>query len=252
MKILIVDDEKPARDRLRQLLDDFEGHEIVGEAANGEQAISMAAELGPEIVLLDIRMPGINGIETARHLSAMESPPAVVFTTAYDEYAVEAFDARAVGYVLKPVRRERLRSALEQATRLGGQALSEIAVDAHLESRRQHVCTRMRGVLHLIPIRDVSFFSADQKYVSAHHVNGQGLIDDSLKSLEQEFADDFVRIHRGALVAVNQIRKLEKLANGKSRIVLRDDSQHDNAGPTNELVISRRHLADVRRRLKGV
>lgn len=252
MKILIVDDEKPARDRLRQLLDDFDGHEVVGEAANGEQAIAMTTELSPEIVLLDIRMPGISGIETARHLGAMESPPAVVFTTAYDEYAVEAFDARAIGYVLKPVRRERLQSALEQAARLGSQVLSELAADSELENRRQHVCTRMRGGLYLIPIRDINFFSADQKYVSAHHVNGRGLIDDSLKSLEQEFCDDFVRIHRGALVAVNQIRKLEKLANGKTRIVLRDISHHDHNGPDNELVISRRHLADVRRRLKGV
>jgi two-component system response regulator AlgR len=250
VKILVVDDEKPARDRLRQLLEDFPIHEVVGEAANGEQAISMATDLRPEVVLLDIRMPGVNGIETARHLNAMENPPAVVFTTAYDEYAIDAFDARAIGYVLKPVRRERLQGALEHAARLSGQDLSELAVDSHIESRRRHVCTRTHGGLHLIPVRDVSFFSADQKYVCVHHVNGKDLIDDSLKSLEQEFADDFVRIHRGALVAVNRIAKLEKLADGKSRVVLRGSPDHDDNGANNELVISRRHLADVRRRLK--
>lgn len=251
MRILVVDDEKPARDRLRQLLEDFPAHEVVGEAATGEQAISMATDLRPEVVLLDIRMPGVNGIETARHLTAMESPPAVVFTTAYDEYAIDAFDARAIGYVLKPVRRERLQSALEHAARLSGQALNELAVDSRIEDRRRHVCTRTQGGLQLIPVRDVSFFSADQKYVCVHHVNGKCLIDDSLNSLEQEFADNFVRIHRGALVAVDKIGKLEKLADGKSRVVLRASPHHDDDGANNELVISRRHLADVRRRLKG-
>ena len=108
MKVLIVDDEKPARDRLRQLVDDSDGHDVVGEAANGEQALAEATAHEPDVVLLDIRMPGMDGIETAHHLNAMESPPAVVFTTAYDEYAIDAFDARAIGYVLKPVRREKL------------------------------------------------------------------------------------------------------------------------------------------------
>lgn len=251
MKVLIVDDEKPARDRLRQLIDDFKVHEVVGEAANGEEAIAMAANLHPEIVLLDIRMPGVDGIETAHHLNSMEVPPAVVFTTAYDEYAIDAFDARAIGYVLKPVRRERLERALEHASRLTGKALSELAVDSGLESRRNHVCARVRDELRLIPIADIAFFAADQKYVCVHHVNGKDLIDDSLKSLEQEFSDHFVRIHRGALVAVHKIDLLEKMADGKTRVVLRDGLHGDANDPDNELVISRRHLADVRRRLKG-
>jgi len=251
VKVLIVDDEKPARDRLRQLIDDFDVHEVVGEAANGEEAIAMAASLNPEIVLLDIRMPGVDGIETAHHLNTMEFPPAVVFTTAYDEYAIDAFDARAIGYVLKPVRRERLERALEHASRLTGKALSELAVDSGLESRRNHVCARVRDELRLISIDDVNFFAADQKYVCVHHVSGQDLIDDSLKSLELEFAGHFVRIHRGVLVAVNKIDMLEKMADGKTRVVLRDGPRDDDNDPGNELVISRRHLADVRRRLKG-
>jgi two-component system response regulator AlgR len=115
MKVLIVDDEKPARDRLRQLLEDFDEYEVVAEAGNGEEAISLAAETTPDIVLLDIRMPGLDGIEAAHHLNKLESPPAIVFATAYDEYAIDAFDARAIGYVLKPVRRERLAGALEHA-----------------------------------------------------------------------------------------------------------------------------------------
>jgi len=247
VRVLIVDDEKPARDRLRQLVDDSDGHDVVGEAANGEQALAEATAHGPDVVLLDIRMPGMDGIETAHHLNAMERPPAVVFTTAYDEYAIDAFDARAIGYVLKPVRREKLERALEHAERLSAEALREITSESKFDSRRHHVCTRSHGELQLIPIKDISFFNADQKYVCVHHSKGQDLIDDSLKSLEEEFAASFVRIHRAALVAVDQIDRLEKLPTGKMRVVLRSGSQQDD----NDLIISRRHLADVRRRLKG-
>ena len=247
MKVLIVDDEKPARDRLRQLIADFGGHEVVAEAANGEQALSMAATHDPDVVLLDIRMPGVDGIETAHHLNAMEAPPAVVFTTAYDEYAIDACEARAIGYVLKPVRRERLEEALEHAARVTGQMLKQLTSESNLQSRRKHVCTRIQGELRLIPIENVSYFSADQKYVTVHHGDGQDLIDDSLKSLEDEFTDEFVRIHRGALVAVDQIDRLEKADDGKIRVVLRQESLADN----DELIISRRHLTNVRKRLKG-
>lgn len=246
MKILIVDDEKPARDRLRQLVEDFGSHEVVAEAANGEQAIAMATTHNPEVVLLDIRMPGVDGIETAHHLNAMEAPPAVVFTTAYDEYAIDAFEARAIGYVLKPVRRERLAKALEHAARITGKMLNQLTEDSNLKSTRQHVCARVHGELLLIPISDVHYFNADQKYVTVHHGDGQDLIDDSLKALEEEFADAFVRIHRSVLVAVSEIERLEKTDDGKTRIVLRNK---EPAGD-DDLHISRRHLADVRRRLK--
>lgn len=247
MKVLIVDDEKPARDRLRQLIADFGGHEVVAEAANGEQALSMAVTHDPDVVLLDIRMPGVDGIETAHHLNAMASPPAVVFTTAYDEYAIDAFEARAIGYVLKPVRRERLEKALEHAARITGQMLKQLTSESNLQSRRQHVCTRVQGELRLIPIESVSYFYADQKYVTVHHGDGQDLIDDSLKSLEDEFTDEFVRIHRGVLVAVDQIDRLQKTDDGKIRVVLRQESLADS----DELIISRRHLTNVRKRLKG-
>ncbi len=247
MKVLIVDDEQPARERLRQLVDDNGQHEVVAEAANGEDALAMATRHTPDVVLLDIRMPGIDGIETAQHLNAMENPPAVVFTTAYDEYAIDAFDARAIGYVLKPVRRERLERALEHAARITGQVLKQLADDSNLKSRRQHVCTQERGELRLIPISDIRYFNADQKYVTVHHNGGQSLIDDSLKALEEEFVDDFVRIHRSILVALGQIDRLEKTADGKTHVVLRDGPVDGDGA----LTISRRHLADVRRRLKG-
>ena len=246
MKVLIVDDEKPARDRLQQILADEDEYDVVGEAGNGHEALEMAAECKPDIVLLDIRMPGMEGIETAHHLNTMDPPPAVVFTTAYDEYAVDAFEARAIGYVLKPVRRSRLTGALEHAARFARSALSEAAAEANLEVQRKHVCAYTHGELKLIPVGEIACFRADQKYVSVDHDSGQDLIDDSLKSLEAEFGSHFVRIHRSALIAVDRIDRIEKDADGKSRVILRDGSHVDDK----ELIISRRHVAEVRRRLK--
>jgi two-component system response regulator AlgR len=248
MKVLIVDDEQPARARLKQLLDDEAAFEFAGEAENGSDAVKLAAELQPDIVLLDIRMPGLDGIETAHHLNAMENPPAVVFTTAYDEYAIDAFDARAIGYVLKPVRRSRLTAALEQASRLTPGILVSVAEQANLPVTRRHICARAHGDLRLIPIEDIHCFRADQKYVTVDHKNGRDLIDESLKALAEEFCGDFVRIHRSVLVAVRYIDRIERTADGKSYVVLRDNSQVEDK----ELIISRRHLAEVRRRLKGV
>ncbi len=247
MKILIVDDEALARDRLSQILDDSDEHDVVGEAGNGEQALEIARKSAPDVVLLDIRMPGMNGIETAHHLNSFESPPAIIFTTAYDEYAIEAFDTRAVGYLLKPVRRERLDRALEQAARLTNITLSEIAKQSGISDLRKHVCAHTKGELKLIPVRDVICFRADQKYVRVKHRNGEDLIDDSLNHLEQEFADEFVRIHRNALVAVRQIDRLKKTADGQILVTLRESSQDEDSG----LIISRRHVANVRRRIKG-
>ncbi|MDZ7644318.1 MAG: response regulator [Woeseiaceae bacterium] len=234
-----------ARARLRHLIEERDGLEVVGEAVNGSDALQQAQDLDPDVVLLDIRMPGMGGIEAAQHLDSMDEPPAVIFTTAYDEYAIEAFDARAIGYVLKPVRRERLYKALEQAARLRRAALQDMPREGTLNERRSHVCARERNQLRLIHVDDIAFFHADQKYVRVHHRDGDNLIDDSLKFLEREFGDRFVRIHRSALVAIAFIEALEKTADGQTRILLRD---HDAAEP---LLVSRRHLADVRRRLKG-
>lgn len=246
MNILIVDDEAPARDRLRQLLEDFPEHSVVGEAANGNEALELVKSLEPEVVLLDIRMPGMDGVETAHHLNAFEEPPAVVFTTAYDEYAIEAFEANAIGYVMKPVRSERLGKALRQAGRLSHGILGDVAKQSGMPEQRQHVCARVQGELKLIPIADVSHFLADQKYVNVIHGGGNDLIDDSLKALEEEFKDLFVRIHRSALIAVSCIESLKKEGDGRTRVVLRDPERRD----ADELFISRRHLANVKQRIK--
>jgi two-component system response regulator AlgR len=200
----------------------------------------------PDVVLLDIRMPGMEGIETAHHLNTMDPPPAIVFTTAYDEYAVDAFEARAIGYVLKPVRRSRLTGALEHAARFARSALTEAAAEADLAVRRKHVCVYTHGELKLIPVGKITCFRADQKYVSVDHDGGRDLINDSLKSLEAEFRGRFVRIHRSVLIAVGRIDRIEKNADGKSRVILRDGSHVSGK----ELIISRRHVAEVKRRLK--
>jgi len=243
MKILIVDDEAPARDRLRQLLEDSGEHEIVGEAAHGQEALDIAINVEPDVVLLDIRMPGVDGIETAHHLNHFDPAPAIVFTTAYDEYAIDAFEANAIGYVLKPVRRERLDQALAQAARLTNAALSDVGRKSGFSERRRHVCARIHGELKLIPVADVLYFLADQKYVTVVHENGRDLIDDPLKVLEQEFGEDFVRIHRGALVALKALDALKKDEEGRTQVILRSCDDDD-------LFVSRRHIADVKRRLK--
>ena len=247
--ILIVDDEQPARARLRTLLTDDDGFEVVGEAANGNEALEACAELQPDIVLLDIRMPGMDGIETAHHLNDLDAPPAVVFATAYDEYAVAAFEARAIGYVLKPVRRRKLLAALAQASRVTQGTLGEAAADAGMAEPRRHIGARMHGELRLVGVDSVTCFHADQKYVAVTHDAGVELIDESLKSLENEFGDRFVRIHRGALVAINRIERLEKGAAGKVRIVLQSDAAR-TVSDDRDLSISRRHLANVRKRLR--
>ena len=244
MKVLIVDDEPPARSRLRQLLEEDGRHEVVGEAGNGAEALQYAVRTSPDVVLLDIRMPGMNGIETAHHLNETENAPAVVFTTAYDEYAIEAFEANAIGYLLKPVRRERLDAALLQAARFSREVLANAGKLSGLSEQRRHVCARIHHELKLIPINDIHYFIADQKYVTVVHRNGSDLIDDSLKSLEEEFADRFVRIHRSAMVAVDAIESLGKDESGRTRVILRSGTGDD------DLFVSRRHVADVKRRLK--
>lgn len=246
MKVLVVDDEAPARERLRRILDDLDGYEFAGEASNGEQALAMINASRPDVVLLDIRMPGIDGIQTAHHLNAMDHPPAVVFTTAYDEYAIDAFEARAIGYVLKPVRAKRLAAALEHASRLAAPLINDVAEQSGIASKREHICASTQGRLLLIPLDEIDVFRADQKYVSVSHAGGETLIDESLKALEKEFGDDFVRIHRSALVALSSIDRIEKTADGKSHVILRNKSHGDG----NALIISRRHVADVRRRLR--
>jgi len=218
MRVVIADDEPLARDRLRVLLAEQPGIEVVAEAEDGESALHACAELKPDLVLLDIAMPGIDGLEAARHLAAFEPRPAVVFCTAYDAHALSAFDAQAIDYLVKPVRSERLAAALDRARTFA--AGRELGVSGPGQ-KRTHLCARIRGSLRLIPVEDVHYLQAEEKYVVVHHVRGEDLIEESLKSLEEEFGDRFVRIHRNCLVARHEIVELKRGADGHVQAVLR-------------------------------
>ncbi|HSN70407.1 MAG TPA: LytTR family DNA-binding domain-containing protein [Steroidobacteraceae bacterium] len=243
LRVLIVDDEAPARERLRRLVDEIDDFEVIAEAGNGEEALSRCADTDPDIVLLDVRMPGMSGLEAARHLSALEEPPAVIFTTAYDEHALEAFEAQAIGYVLKPVRREKLARALRHAGRVSVPRLARLADAAQLPKRRDQICARLGEQLRLIPIEDIYYFLAGQKYVTVWHKNGQDLIDEALKALSEEFSPEFIRIHRNALVAEQYISAVERGEDGQYVVRVRDCGH--------VLQVSRRHAAELLRRIRG-
>jgi two-component system response regulator AlgR len=241
LNVLIVDDELPARERLQRLVAELPGCTVAGVCSNGTDALALTGKLKPAVVLLDIRMPGMTGIEVARHLGALDEPPAIVFTTAYDEYALQAFESQAVGYLLKPVRRERLEQALKHASRLSSPQLRGLGTPTEPLAARQHVAVRVRDELKLIPVRDIRFFRADQKYVTVRHSRGEDLIDESLKQLEEEFEHDFVRAHRSLLVAIAHVEALERLDDEGYALRLR--------GEPEPLVVSRRQLAELRKRL---
>src|SRR5256885_4348289 len=167
LRVLIVDDEPPARERLRSLLAEIADVEVIGEAVNGHEALKESHDLAPDVVLLDVRMPGMDGLEAARHLNVLEEPPAVIFTTAYDSHAVEAFDAHAVGYLLKPVRKEQLAASLARAGRLTRAQLQRLAASG--EEPRSPLAARHRHGLRLIPNADVQSFLTDQKYTTVRH-----------------------------------------------------------------------------------
>jgi two-component system response regulator AlgR len=242
LKVLIVDDEPPARERLRSLLAEIPDMEVVGEATNGPQSLERTHSLAPDVVLLDVRMPGMDGIEVARHLNALEEPPAVIFTTAFDEYAVNAFEAHAVGYLLKPIRKEKLAAALERAGRLTRPQLQKIAAATNNDKRRTHIAARRREGLRLIPVEDVQYFLAEQKYTTVRHANGEDLIEDSLRALEEEFGSELVRIHRNALVSVRYLEGIERDAEGQYFVRLR--------GCEAPLQVSRRMAGELRERFK--
>ena len=241
MKCLVVDDESLARQRLTRLLEDMGEWKVCGEAANGEQALQQVEQLRPDLVLMDIRMPGMDGIEAARHIVQLENPPALVFATAYGDHALEAFETQAVDYLLKPIHPQRLKQALDKARRLSGVELEKLH-KSQAGSGRTHLCARKLGNLELVPIDEVVYLQADNKYVTVCSATQQILIEESLKSLEQEFAGYLIRIHRNALVAVRAIRGLEKNAEGHCSVLLE--------GVNERLEVSRRLLPDVRKRIK--
>jgi len=243
LRVFIADDEAPARERLKELLADIAAElptEVVGEAANGLDAVAQLPASRAQVLLLDIEMPGMRGLEVARHLAGLELAPAVVFVTAHDRHAVEAFELNALDYLLKPVRAERLAAALKKASAGGPPAREQLARAA--AQAREYLSVTERNRIHLVPVRDVVYLRAELKYVTLRTRAGEHLIEESLVALEREFAERFVRVHRNCLVARAAVRGFERAAEG-------GDEPHWNVvleGVPERLPVSRRQWAEVR------
>jgi two-component system, LytTR family, response regulator AlgR len=245
LRIILADDELNARRRLFDLLDELEDgfpHKVVAECDNGIAVIE-AAQRGADVVLMDINMPDMDGLEAARHLLKMENAPRVIFVTAYDQHALAAFEVQAIDYLLKPVRRDRLLAALERA-----KPINETQLEALPRGARRYFSVSERGRLVLVPIDDVIFLRAEQKYITIITEKKEHLIEDSLVRIEEEFAGRFLRIHRNCLVTSELIETFERDDddNGESQwiVTLR--------GRADRLPVSRRQHAEVRRLAKRI
>jgi len=246
MKILVVDDEALARERLLRLLRKLQPDDEYLQADSGEQALVLVAEHAPDLLLLDIRMPGMDGIEVATQLGALERPPAVIFCTAYDEYALEALQHQAMAYLLKPVREVELTRALSTAGRVNRLQLASMQHDdgsgVPPGQLRSQVSSQTHRGVETMALADIRCFLAEQKYVTAYGPGAQLLLPDTLKDLEQEFGAHFLRVHRNALVALEHIVRLHRDDSGSWYVVL--------DGVDERPAVSRRHLADVKQRLR--
>ena len=212
-RVLVADDEGPARSRLKDLLDDCRAEfplVIVDEARNGREALEVLNREKVDIVLLDIRMPDMDGMEAARHIAGMPDPPAIIFTTAFDAYALKAFEVNAIDYLLKPIRQERLLAALRKAR--AAAPVTRDALAAAANQPRRHLSVHERGKIHLVPVADILYLRAELKYVTVKTAEREYLVEESLSRMEEEFAASFVRIHRNCLVARAAIAGFERNA----------------------------------------
>ena len=209
VQVILIDDDPHLRQARYQTLDLAGLHVLPLAEANG-----LAERIGrdwPGVVVSDIRMPGMDGIELAGHLGAFEHPPAVIFTTAYDNYAVQAFDLNAVDYLLKPVRAQRLLAALQKVPAQHPDPVLLAGLGQQMRGGgRTHLSCHERGRLLLVPVSEVLYFKADLKYVTARSIEREYLLDEALTHLETEFAERFIRLHRAVLVAKTALAGFEK------------------------------------------
>lgn len=245
MDILICDDEPLAVARLSRLVTQL-GHHVVDTVSHGLQVLESVRKMKPDVVLLDIQMPEMNGLACAQILNQMQPMPAIIFCTAYNDYALEAIQSRANGYLLKPIELQELKNVLDQVTELNQAQMTTLEKEQIMEEkvkRQQIVAKTYRGV-ELIPIENIYYFLADQKYVTVRHKNGSVLIDETLKDLENEFSERFVRIHRNALVAQDYIDGLEVVTSGQYQVRCREIPE--------KLSVSRRHLSALKEKLQNI
>jgi two-component system response regulator AlgR len=210
LKILIADDEAPARNRIRDLLIEIENVAVVAEAKNGKEAIDLALQTKPDLLLLDIRMPLIDGIEAAQHAQKLEPKPDIIFTTAFDAYAIKAFDLNAIDYLLKPIRLDRLQTAINKAHALKPKQLDALRP---LQKIRTHLSIHERGRVLLVPVETIIYLRAELKYITVRTAEREYLVEESLTHLETEFGERFIRLHRNCLVAPQFISGYEKRLN---------------------------------------
>ena len=237
MQYLIVDDEPLARKRLQQLLQSIQPDSKIIEAENGKQAIEQVAKNDVDMVFLDIRMPVMDGMEAAQHLSRLTMPPAIIFTTAYNEFAIKAFETQAIAYLLKPVSAQKLQQALQKANKVN------IVQAKQLEpkTRIQHLTSKVGDKIKLIDINEVIYITSEEKYLWVIHQKGKDLIDDTIKNLQETLKENFIRVHRNALVAKKAILALVK-KDGRNYLELQKG---------HKVEVSRRMLADVKARIKS-
>ncbi|MGH8548615.1 MAG: LytR/AlgR family response regulator transcription factor [Methylococcales bacterium] len=243
MKILVVDDEKPARQRLISLLQEIGPDlNVAGEASNGVDAIDQCIGKAVDLVLMDIRMPLMDGLDAARELARLPHPPVVIFLTAYDEHALQAFDSNAVDYLLKPIRKSRLQTALEKAKVFNLARWNDLESNPRLAgTMRSQLAAHQHGEIVLMPVNEIRYFQADRKYVLVCSAGQRMLIDESLKALEKEFSSLLIRVHRNALIAVRYIRGVYRDTNGRLKVRL--------DGVPESIEVSRRHVSALRQSL---
>lgn len=246
MDLLIVDDELLARQRLVRMTEKLEDCHVVGEADSAEAAMIAISQHDPDVVLLDVRMPGEDGLSLAHRIAQLEHAPAIIFCTAYDQYALEAFGTEAVGYLLKPVKAEQLTEVLAKAQRLNKLQQAAIAEQrpTHTTAQRSHITAKSRRGVELIAIDDVRYFIADHKYVTVFHLGGEHLLDETLKELEEEFSSHFLRIHRNALISVKHIEAIERSHQGQYQVRL--------ANTEHKPIVSRRHAGNLKSLLRNL
>ena len=230
IRTLIVDDEPLARSRIRSMLQRHEDIEIVAECSNGSEAAALAAQEHPDLLLLDIEMPDVGGFETLTHLSA-DDAPAVVFVTAHDDFALDAFEANAVDYVVKPFAQERFDRTMDRVRRfLGSRAV--LPPHAQAQRRRARFAVRVRGQVLFVKTNDIDWISAEGNYVRLHAGAQSYLIRESMQKLEGELDSAlFVRVHRSAIVNIESVRKLVPSADGTYSLVLASEAMVP-LGPT--------------------
>ncbi len=246
MDVLIVDDEILARQRLARMVEKIDGFQVVGEAADGDQALQLILQQDPDVVLLDIRMPGKDGLSLAQDISQLDDPPAIIFCTAFDQYALDAFGTNAVGYLLKPVKAEQLLQVLDKASHINKiqRQAAEQKLAGPKPGERSHISAKTRRGLELIAVEDVRYFIADHKYVTVYYLGGEQLLDETLKELEEEFGSRFLRIHRNALISVKHIEAIERNSQGQYQVRL--------AGCEQKPIVSRRHVSSLKEFMKGI